>query len=72
MDNGRHLLVIRLSAMGDVAMTVPVIKSLLDAYPDLKVTVLTKKFLVPIFNGLERVNVHVADVSGKHKGVFGL
>ncbi|PWK25458.1 DNA phosphorothioation-dependent restriction protein DptG [Maribacter polysiphoniae] len=58
--------------MGDVAMTVPVIKSLLDAYPDLKVTVLTKKFLVPIFNGLERVNVHVADVSGKHKGVFGL
>lgn len=65
-------MVIRLSAMGDVAMTVPVIKSLLDAYPDLKVTVLTKKFLVPIFNGLERVNVHIADVSGKHKGVFGL
>ncbi|MBD0779687.1 glycosyltransferase family 9 protein [Maribacter sp. ANRC-HE7] len=72
MDNGKHLLVIRLSAMGDVAMTVPVIKSLLDAYPDLRVTVLTKEFLSPIFKGLERVNVHVADVSGSHKGVFGL
>ena len=65
-------MVIRLSAMGDVAMAVPVIKSLLDAYPDLKVTVLTKEFLAPIFNGLVRVNVHVADVSGKHKGAFGL
>ncbi len=58
--------------MGDVAMTVPVIKSLLEAYPDLKVTILTKEFLSPIFNGLDGVCVHIADVSGRHKGVLGL
>ncbi|MDE3742233.1 glycosyltransferase family 9 protein [Maribacter polysaccharolyticus] len=72
MDNGKHLLVIRLSAMGDVAMTVPVIKSLLDTYPELRVTVLTKAFFTPIFKGLQRVDIHVADVGGKHKGVYGL
>ncbi len=58
--------------MGDVAMTVPVLKSLLDTYPDLKVTVLTKGFLSPLFKDLDRVNVHVADVSNKHKGIYGL
>ncbi|MGB5435452.1 MAG: glycosyltransferase family 9 protein [Maribacter sp.] len=68
----QHLLVIRLSAMGDVAMTVPVLKILLDAYPELKITVLTKGFFGPIFDGLDNVSIHVADVSGKHKGIYGL
>ena len=68
----KHLLVIRLSAMGDVAMTVPVLKSLLDSYPDLKITVLTKEFLKPIFEGLEKVTVHVVDVTDSHKGISGL
>ena len=72
MGNKKHLLVIRLSAMGDVAMTVPVLKSLLDSYPDLKITVLTKEFLKPIFEGLDKVTVHVADVADTHKGISGL
>ncbi|MBT8306710.1 MAG: glycosyltransferase family 9 protein [Maribacter sp.] len=72
MDNNKHLLVIRLSAMGDVAMTVPVIKSLLDSYPSLKITVLTKDFLTPIFSGLENVSIHIADVKARHKGIKGL
>ena len=58
--------------MGDVAMTVPVLKSLVDTYPNLRITVLTKEFFSPIFNGLDNVSVHVADVSGKHKGALGL
>ena len=72
MGNKKHLLVIRLSAMGDVAMTVPVLKSLLELYPDLKITVLTKEFLKPIFEGLDKVTVHVADVTNTHKGIRGL
>ena len=39
------LLVIRLSAMGDVAMTVPVLALLRRQYPEIKITVLTTKFL---------------------------
>ncbi|MCK5441611.1 MAG: glycosyltransferase family 9 protein [Maribacter sp.] len=72
MNNNKHLLVIRLSAMGDVAMTVPVLKSLTKAYPGLKITVLTKAFFQPIFSGLDNVKVYQVEVLGKHKGVFGL
>ena len=72
VDKPKHLLVIRLSAMGDVAMTVPVLKSLTDKYPELQITVLTKEFFKPIFDGLDNVAVHLAEVSDKHKGIYGL
>ncbi len=67
-----HLLIIRLSAMGDVAMTVPVISALLAKYPNLRITVLTKKQFLPIFSGLNRVSVFEADVKNRHKGLIGL
>ncbi|WP_313792137.1 glycosyltransferase family 9 protein [Croceivirga lutea] len=70
-DN-RHLLVIRLSAMGDVAMLVPVLLALHKTYPHIRVTVLTKPHFKPIFSDLSFVNVYSADVKGKHKGFFGL
>src|SRR5690606_41168940 len=66
-----HILVIRLSAMGDVAMTVPVLSALASQYPRLKITVLTKGFFGPIFNGLPNVSVYEADVRGRHNGVMG-
>jgi ADP-heptose:LPS heptosyltransferase len=69
---GQHLLVIRLSAMGDVAMVVPVLSALVHQYPDLKVTVLTRAFFNPLFSELPNVKVYEADVKGKHSGVFGL
>ena len=68
----QHILVIRLSAMGDVAMSVPVLRALTHQYPHLKITVLTKAFFTPIFKDINNVFVVVADVKGKHKGVFGL
>lgn len=71
-SQGVHILVIRLSAMGDVAMTVPVITALLEQYPNIRITLLTKGFLRPIFDGIPRVNVFEADVKGRHKGLLGL
>lgn len=67
-----HILVIRLSAMGDVAMTIPVLIALLAKNPELKITVLTKKPFTPIFWGLEDVEVYEADVKKTHKGLVGL
>nr|WP_317171955.1 glycosyltransferase family 9 protein [Zobellia nedashkovskayae] len=74
MDKNKphHVLVIRLSAMGDVAMTVPVLIALTKQYPELKITVLTRKFFSPMFNTLPNVTVYEADVKGRHKGAFGL
>ncbi|MGX1928091.1 glycosyltransferase family 9 protein [Flagellimonas sp. 2504JD4-2] len=67
-----HILVIRLSAMGDVAMTVPVLRTLIDQNPQVKITVLTKKPFLPIFSGLKNVEVFEADVKKRHKGLVGL
>jgi ADP-heptose:LPS heptosyltransferase len=67
-----HILIIRLSAMGDVAMTVPVITALLQQYPHLRLTLLTKRTFAPIFDGLDNVQVYAADVKNRHKGLKGL
>lgn len=67
-----HILVIRLSAMGDVAMTVPVLRTFTEKYPQMRITVLTKKSFAPIFNGMGNVEVVAAEVKKQHKGLIGL
>ena len=68
----KHILVIRLSAMGDVAMTVPVLRALTEQHPEIKLTVLTKPHLKPFFRELKNTTFYAAEIKGKHKGVFGL
>ena len=68
----RHLLVIRLSAMGDVAMVVPVLIAFHQTNPDVQITFLTKRHFAPIFSGLPWVHIHEVDEKGKHKGLKGL
>ena len=72
MKTAAHILVIRLSAMGDVAMLVPVLRVLTATYPKLNITVVTKGFLAPLFKDLKNVAVLPADVKGAHKGILGL
>ncbi len=72
MSKIKHILVIRLSAMGDVAITVPVLKAFTERYPDIRITVLTRDFFKPFFRDLKNVSIFSADVEGKHKGLFGL
>ncbi|MEO8932678.1 MAG: glycosyltransferase family 9 protein [Xanthomarina sp.] len=72
MPQPKHILVIRLSAMGDVAMTVPVLRAFATQYPEVKLTVLTREFFAPFFRDLENVSVYPAHLKGKHKGVCGL
>ncbi len=72
MPSTKHILVIRLSAMGDVAMTVPILRQFTQQYPEVKLTVLTREFFTPFFRDLENVSVFPADLKGTHKGVLGL
>lgn len=67
-----HILVIRLSALGDVAMSVPVLRVLSATYPHVQLTVLSKPFHKPLFDELPNVNFYPAEVKDKHKGVSGL
>ena len=65
----KHILVIRLSAMGDVAMTVPVLRAMTQQYPDVKLTVLTRPFFAPFFRDINNVDVFPIDLNENHKGV---
>ena len=62
----------RLSALGDVAMTVPVLCALTQQYPEIKITILTRDFYKPLFVQIPNVDVFVANVEGGHKGLYGL
>lgn len=46
----KRILIIRLSALGDVAMTVPAIYSLALRYPALKIDVVTRPFFARLFH----------------------
>lgn len=67
-----HILVIRFSALGDVAMTVPVLLALTKKYPGLKITVVSRGFHKPLFHHINGVDFHEAELLGKHKGIIGL
>lgn len=53
-------------------MTVPVIRALVEQYPDVKITIVTRAFFKPFFQNINNVEVYAADLKGKHKGVLGL
>lgn len=68
-----HILVIRFSAMGDVAMVVPVVYSLAQQYPDVRITVLSRSFARPLFEDLApNVNFMAADLKKEYHGIKGL
>lgn len=58
--------------MGDVAMTVPVVRALVQQNPDVKVTVVSRPFFKPFFEGIERVTFFGADMQKRHKGFLGI
>ena len=68
-----HLLVIRFSAMGDVAMVVPVVCSLARQYPHLRITVLSRSFARPLFENLApNIGFMGADLKNEYHGIQGL
>ena len=68
----RKVLAVRLSAMGDVSLTVPAIKGVLNANPDLEITLVTRKFFAPFFFDIPRLTLFYPELSGRHKGLTGL
>ena len=68
-----HILVIRFSALGDVAMVVPVVSSLARQYPDVRITMLSRSFARPLFEGLApNVSFMEADLTREYHGIRGL
>ena len=68
-----HILVIRFSALGDVAMAVPVVYSLAKQHPDIRITVLSRNMARPLFEDLApNVGFMGADLKGEYRGIRGL
>ena len=67
----RHLLVMRTSAMGDVAMLPHALRALTAAYPGLRVTVATRPMFRPFFAGLD-VGFLDVDTRGAHRTLAGM
>lgn len=67
------VLIIRLSSIGDVAMTIPVIYSVANAYPNDTFTVLTQSFLIPVFiNRPSNVQLLGINTKASEKSLKGL
>ena len=62
----------RLSAMGDVAMTVPVLRAFVKQYPEVKLTVISRPFFKPFFDGIPNLEFFAFDEKERHKGFAGL
>lgn len=72
MKRSPHVLVFRFSAMGDVAMLVPVLRCLFSQNPNLKVTLVTRPFFAPIFSEFPQLQIVTPDFHTRHKGLGGL
>ncbi|QKJ61953.1 glycosyltransferase family 9 protein [Flavobacterium sp. M31R6] len=62
----------RLSAMGDVAMTVPVLRAFVNQFPEVKITVVSRPFFKPFFEGIPNLSFFDFDEKERHKGFLGL
>ena len=62
----------RLSAMGDVAMTVPVLRAFVQQYPEVQLTVVSRPFFQPFFKDIPNLHFFAFDEKERHKGILGL
>ena len=51
----RRVLVYRFSAFGDVAMTAPVFREILEQNPDLEIVMVSRGFFKDVFDGIPRL-----------------
>lgn len=72
MPGQARILVLRFSAMGDVAMTAPVLRELQEQNPGCELIVVSRALFEPFFEGIPRLKFHPIEPKGKHKGLFGL
>ncbi|MFM1794059.1 MAG: hypothetical protein RL642_444 [Bacteroidota bacterium] len=71
-DFKQRILVIRFSALGDVVMTVPVVKAFLSANPSIEIIMLSDARMADLFQGIDRLIFVGADLKKKHKGIGGI
>ena len=67
-----HILVIRTSAMGDVALVSPVLREMRKKFPEVKITLLTRPAFNSFFTQSDSLSIFPLDSVKRHKGLIGL
>jgi ADP-heptose:LPS heptosyltransferase len=67
-----RIVVIRLSAMGDVALAAPVLRSMSNNYPEVEVILLTRKGFAPFFHSIPGLTFFHPDLKNRHSGLSGI
>lgn len=68
----QKILVMRFSALGDVALTIPVLKAFLSTNKDVSVVMASEKQLAGLFEGIERLEFEGFDLKAEYKGFLGI
>ncbi len=58
--------------MGDVALTLPVLKSMREQYPEVELVLLTRSSFRPFFSSVEGLKFFFPDFGKRHRGIRGL
>jgi ADP-heptose:LPS heptosyltransferase len=68
----QKILVLRFSALGDVALTVPVIKAFLAANKEVSLVMASEKQCAGLFSGIDRLEFEGFDLKAEFKGFIGI
>ena len=71
-NNNRPILVYRFSSLGDIAMTVPVLRSFFQTYPDQKIVFASRPYAAPLFKEFQNLEFVPIDLNNNYKGLYGL
>lgn len=71
-EKKRHILIIRLSALGDIAISAPLIREYAIRNPGIKFTMVSQKLVEPFFTGIDNLNFVSINLKqdGNFKGVL--
>jgi len=68
----RPILVYRFSSLGDIAMTVPVLRSFFNSYPNQKIVFVSRPYVSPLFEEFDNLEFIPIDFNNNYKGLGGL
>jgi len=72
MSTTHKIIVLRFSAMGDVAMVASVLKEFSQQNPSAEIIMVSREAFKPFFDGIENLIFHAIQPKTSHKGIDGL
>ena len=72
MKISKKLVFLRFSSLGDVAISIPLIRCFLSKYPEISITFVTKKIFIPLLYEFKDLDILEFDQNGRHKGFKGI